>query len=122
MLYAGTGAAVGREKAQMADDSLDIPMLLKRIEKQEQFTRMVSLICCIAILSVMFYTVTEMFSDLPQLIVVHAMSNMKTIVTERHLVDSVAAKRSGEVKSSSEVKPGTRKTGETTSAASGKSL
>jgi hypothetical protein len=88
----------------MEDDSLDIAMLAKRIEKQEQFTRMVSLICCISILSVMFYTVTEIFSDLPQLIVVHAMSHMSTMVSERHLVDSsingqAAAQRSSEQKS-----------------------
>jgi hypothetical protein len=88
-------------------------MLAKRIEKQEQFTRMVSLICCIAVLSVMFYTVTEIFSDLPQLIVVHAMSNMRTIVSERHLVDSDIYRRTA-TPQSSELKNSEEKTGETT--------
>ncbi len=69
--------------------------LAKKIDDQARFTRSVSIICTIAILGVMFYTLTEMFSNLPPAIVLHYMANLEKIVTEWNAIENTVGKRKG---------------------------
>ena len=57
-----------------------IAQLAKRIDDQARFTRAVTVICTTAILGVMFYTLTQMFGNLPGVIVTNFLGQMDTIV------------------------------------------
>jgi hypothetical protein len=69
--------------------------LAKKVDDQARFTRSVSIICTIAILGVMFYTLTEMFSNLPAAIVLHYMANLEKIVYEWNAIENTAGKKKG---------------------------
>jgi hypothetical protein len=56
--------------------------LAKKIDDQARFTRAVTIICTLAILGVVFFTLTEIFNTLPQAVVLHFMGNMEPIVKE----------------------------------------
>jgi len=56
--------------------------LAKKIDDQARFTRAVTIICTLAILGVLFYTLTEIFNGLPQAVILHYMANMEPIVKE----------------------------------------
>jgi hypothetical protein len=64
------------------NSDITLAELAKKVDDQSRFTRSVSVICTLAILGVMFYTLTEMFSNLPSAIVLHYMANMDKIVRE----------------------------------------
>ncbi len=63
-------------------DEFTLAIIAKKIEDQARFTRTVTIICTLAMLGVMFYTLTEVFNGLPQAIVLHYMANMEPIVKE----------------------------------------
>lgn len=67
---------------EVAELEKTISQLSRKIDDQARFTRSVMIICTLAILGVMFYTLTEMFSKLPHTFVLHYMSNLDTIVKE----------------------------------------
>jgi hypothetical protein len=69
--------------------------LVKKVDDQARFTRSVSIICTIAILGVMFYTLTEMFSNLPAAIILHYMANLEKIVYEWNAIENTVAKKKG---------------------------
>jgi hypothetical protein len=69
--------------------------LAKKVDDQGRFTRSVSIICTIAILGVMFYTLTEMFSNLPAAIILHYMANLEKIVYEWNAIENTVAKKKG---------------------------
>jgi hypothetical protein len=62
--------------------------LAKKVDDQSRFTRSVSVICTLAILGVMFYTLTEMFSNLPPAIILHYMANLDKIVHEWNTIEA----------------------------------
>ncbi len=66
----------------MNSGEITLADLAKKIDEQSRFTRSVSVICTLAILGVMFYTMTEIFSNLPSAIIFHYMANLDKIVTE----------------------------------------
>jgi len=59
---------------------MTIAQLAKKVDEQSRFTRSVSLMCTFSILAVMFYTLTEMNSHLPQLVLLQFMGNMEKVV------------------------------------------
>jgi len=70
-----------------------IAQLSKKIDEQARFTRSVTIICTLTILGVMFYTLTEMFSNLPGAIILHYMANLEKIVTEWNAIQNVIEKK-----------------------------
>lgn len=74
-------------EVEAVDIEKSIAQLSRKIDEQARFTRSVTVICTLAILGVMFYTLTEMFSKLPGSIVLHYMSNMDQIVKEWKLCE-----------------------------------
>jgi hypothetical protein len=62
--------------------------LAKKIDDQARFTRAVTIICTLAILGVMFYTLTSIVTTLPGLVLAHFMGNLEQIVMEYRLVDN----------------------------------
>ena len=72
-----------------------IAQLSKKIDEQARFTRSVTIICTLTILGVMFYTLTEMFSNLPGAIILHYMANLEKIVTEWNAIQNVLEKKGG---------------------------
>jgi hypothetical protein len=67
--------------------------LAKKMDDQSRFTRSVSVICTLAILGVMFYTLTEMFSSLPSAIVLHYIANLDLIVDDWNKIQANAKHR-----------------------------
>lgn len=67
---------------------ITIALLAKKIDDQARFTRSVTIICTLAVLGVMFYTLTEVFTNLPQAVVLHYMANLEPIVKEWHAAES----------------------------------
>ncbi len=67
---------------------ITIALLAKKIDDQARFTRSVTIICTLSILGVMFYTLTEVFSGLPQAVVLHYMANIEPIVKEWHAAEA----------------------------------
>ena len=72
-----------------------IAQLSKKIDEQARFSRSVTIICTLTILGVMFYTLTEMFSNLPAAIILHYMANLEKIVTEWNAIQNVVDKKNG---------------------------
>lgn len=68
--------------AEEIDLEKTISQLSRKIDEQARFTRSVIVICTLAVLGVMFYTLTELFSKLPGSIVMHYRSNLDEIVKE----------------------------------------
>jgi hypothetical protein len=81
---------------------ITIALLAKKIDDQARFTRSVTIICTLAMLGVMFYTLTEVFSSLPQAVILHAMANLEPIVKEWHAAESNI--RNGEIQAASKAK------------------
>ena len=73
---------------------LTIAQLATKVDEQARFTRSVTIICTLTVLGVMFYTLTEMFNNLPQAFVLHYMANLQKIVTEWNACEDIAAKHS----------------------------
>jgi hypothetical protein len=71
---------------------LTLADLAKKIDEQSRFTRSVSIICTLAILGVMFYTLTEMFSNLPSAIILHYMANLDKIVHEWNSIQATVSR------------------------------
>ena len=74
---------------------ISLAELAKKVDDQARFTRSVSIICTLAILGVMFYTLTEMFSNLPAAILLHYMANLEKIVYEWNVIETNATKGKG---------------------------
>ena len=82
----------------MADQSgmeMTMAQLAKKIDDQARFTRAICIICTLFILGVMFYMLTEMFSNLPQVVVIQYMANLEKIVREWKLVENSMARQAG---------------------------
>jgi hypothetical protein len=56
--------------------------LAKKIDDQARFTRSVSIICMLAIVGVIFFMLTEMFSIMPNIIMMRLMSEVGNLSTE----------------------------------------
>ncbi|CAN5136208.1 hypothetical protein BH10CYA1_BH10CYA1_62670 [soil metagenome] len=67
---------------------MTLATLAKKIDEQARFTRSVSIICTLSILGVMFYTLTEMFSNLPNMIILQFMGNLEKINQEWKAIDN----------------------------------
>jgi hypothetical protein len=67
---------------------ITLATLAKKIDEQARFTRSVSIICTLSILGVMFYTLTEMFSNLPNMIILQFMGNLEKINQEWKAIDN----------------------------------
>jgi hypothetical protein len=76
------------------NSDITLAELAKKIDDQSRFTRSVSVICTLAILGVMFYTLTEMFSNLPAAIILHYMANLDKIVHEWKQIELSDRRRS----------------------------
>jgi hypothetical protein len=72
----------------MESGEITLAELAKKIDDQSRFTRSVSVICTLATLGVMFYTLTEMFSNLPSVIILQYIANLDKIVHDWDLVEA----------------------------------
>ncbi len=71
---------------------ITLATLAKKIDEQSRFSRSVSIICTLSILGVMFYTLTEMFSNLPNMIILQFMGNLEKIHQEWNSIDQTHTK------------------------------
>jgi hypothetical protein len=72
-----------------------IAVLAKRIDDQARFTRAVTVICSTAVLGVMFYMMTEIFSTLPAVIYTNFLGQMDKTVYMWRATEAGANARSG---------------------------
>lgn len=72
----------------MEGQELTLAAIAKRVDDQARFTRSVMVICTLAILGVMFYTTTEVFSNLPGAIILHYIANLEKIVYEWDAIEA----------------------------------
>jgi hypothetical protein len=74
-------------------DEITLAQLAKRLEDQSRFTRVVSVVCTLAILGVLYYTLTSELAVLPDLILTRLMGNMEPMVNEYNLIQANNAKK-----------------------------
>jgi hypothetical protein len=70
-----------------------VNQLTKRIDDQARFTRTVVVVCTTAILGVMFYMLTILFSDMPYMFVARYMENLEAIVKQWRAIDALENRR-----------------------------
>jgi hypothetical protein len=78
---------------QGSGEEITLAQLGKKLEDQSRFTRVVSVVCTLAILGVMYYTMTSEFAYLPDLVLARMMGNMESMVNEVNLIQAAAAKK-----------------------------
>jgi hypothetical protein len=61
---------------------ITLAQLAKKIDEQARFTRSVLIMCTLSILALVCYTLTEMSSILPHLILMELQGNLEKIVVE----------------------------------------
>ena len=88
---------------------ITIALLAKKIDDQARFTRSVTVMCTLAVLGVMYYTMTESFSVLPQSVVLQYMANMDTIVKEWRAAESNLTASDSHGQSGDHAKPALKK-------------
>jgi hypothetical protein len=74
----------------MADMDNDlISQLLKKIDDQFRFTRIVTVLCCLAIIGCLSYAISSLIYAMPDLVIAKIMSNMETLHTEWQTIEKV---------------------------------
>jgi hypothetical protein len=72
----------------MTDGSENLfAQLSKKIDDQARFTRAVNVICTLATIAVVFYSLTSLVSVLPDLVLAHFMGNLEQVQTQWKLVE-----------------------------------
>ena len=61
--------------------------LNKKIDDQARFTRIVTVLCCLAIIGCMFYALSSVITVMPDLVIAKIMSNVENLHTEWSAVD-----------------------------------
>jgi hypothetical protein len=68
-----------------------LAVLSKKIDDQARFTRGVMIICTLAIIAVVFYSLTSLVSVLPGLVLADFMGNLEQVQTQWKLIENVRA-------------------------------
>jgi hypothetical protein len=71
-----------------------LAILSKKIDDQARFTRGVNIICTLAIIAVVFYSLTSLVSVLPGLVLAEFMGNLEQVQTQWKLIENVRAPKS----------------------------
>ncbi len=74
-------------------DSDAISQLSKKIDDQARFTRIVTALCCLAVIGCMFYALSAMISSMPDLMLAKVLSNVENIHTEWVAIDKFTAEK-----------------------------
>ena len=75
----------------MADIDNDVLIqLLKKIDDQHRFTRIVTVLCCLAIIGCLSYAISSLVSAMPDLVMAKVMSNMDSLHTEWKTMEKVS--------------------------------
>ena len=79
----------------MADNQQEITLatLAKKVEDQDRFNRVIVIVCTLSVMGVMFFSLTEMFTNLPGTIILTYMGNLEKIVKEWDVIQSLEAKK-----------------------------
>jgi hypothetical protein len=78
----------------MADIDNDVVSTLsKKIDDQARFTRIVAVICCLAIIGCLSYAISSLIYALPDLMLAKVMSNMEALQIEWKAIDKLPAKK-----------------------------
>jgi hypothetical protein len=76
----------------MEQKEITLAELAKKIDDQSRFTRSISIICTLIIVGFGIYSLTEEFTSLPSVIVLHYIANLEKIVYEWNAVEANVAK------------------------------
>ena len=66
--------------------------LAKKIDDQARFTRMLVVVCCLAVLGSMFYSLTSLVNLLPDLVMARLMGNLDTVQREWQTLEKLSTK------------------------------
>jgi hypothetical protein len=78
----------------MADIDNDLPgTLSKKIDDQSRFTRIVTVLCCLAVIGCISYAISSLVYVLPDLIIAKVMSNMESLHTEWKTIEKLPPKK-----------------------------
>jgi len=70
-----------------------LAVLSKKIDDQARFTRGVVVICTLAIIAVVFYSLTSLVSVIPGLVLAELMGNLEQVQTQWKLIDTARSPR-----------------------------
>jgi hypothetical protein len=74
------------------DESI-LAQLSKKIDDQMRFTRIVFVLCTLAIVGVLYFTMTSELAVLPDLVLTRFMGNMEPLVNEWKLAEMAVMKK-----------------------------
>ncbi len=78
----------------MADIDNDlVSQLTKKIDDQHRFTRIVTVLCCLAVIGCMSYAISSLVYAMPDLVMAKFMSNMESLHTEWKTMERVPAQK-----------------------------
>ena len=80
---------------QGSGEECTLAELGKKIERESRFTRMVTMICTLAILGLAYYTMASEINILPDLVLARVMGNMEALSVEYQAILNAEAKHSG---------------------------
>ncbi len=67
-----------------------IVLLGKKIDEQARLTRMLVVVCCLAVLASMFYSLASMIGIIPNLTLTKFLGNIETIQERWHSLDKLS--------------------------------
>lgn len=75
---------------ELNNEPIDIfAQLSKKIDDQARFTRMLVVVCCLAIVGSMFYSLSSLIATIPDLMLAKFLGNLENIQTEWQLVEQL---------------------------------
>lgn len=74
------------------DESI-LAQLSKKIDDQARFTRIVFIFCTLAVVGVLYFTMTSELAVLPDLVLTRFMGNMEPLVNEWKVAESAVQKK-----------------------------
>jgi hypothetical protein len=67
--------------------------LSKKIDDQSRFTRMLVVVCCLAVLASMFYSLTSLVGLLPELTLARIMGNLDSVHNEWRALEKLSTSK-----------------------------
>ncbi len=80
--------------AELDNDLLST--LSKKIDDQARFTRIVTVLCCLAVIGCVSYAISSVLYVLPDLVMAKVMSNMETLHTEWKVIEKFPVEKKTE--------------------------
>ena len=70
------------------EETTTLAQLSKKIDEESRFTRVVCALCTLAIVGVLYYTMTSAIAVFPDLVLAKIMGNMQPLAKQYHMAEA----------------------------------